>query len=100
MTPVKNKQDQDIKSEPKKDDPILQVKVSSPFHVYFDEPALSISGLNRTGPFDILPGHHNFITLLDACELRIRTSNEERRIRINGGVMHVKADMASVFLDV
>lgn len=78
----------------------LHVKVSSPFHIYYDEPAMSLSGVNRTGPFDILPGHHNFITLLEASELSIRTENEERRIRINGGVMHVKSDMASVFLDV
>ena len=78
----------------------LHVKVASPFRVYFDEPALSISGVNKTGPFDVLPGHHNFITLLDACVLNIRTANDERKIRINGGVMHVKADMANVFLDV
>lgn len=89
----------DSKSD-KQEAQTLHVKVSSPFHIYFDEPALSISGVNHTGPFDILPGHHNFITLLDACELNIRTSTDERRIKINGGVMHVKADMASVFLDV
>ncbi len=78
----------------------LKVKVSSPYQVYFDEPALSISGVNKTGPFDVLPGHHNFITLLEPCELSIRLSGDERRIKINGGLMHVKADMAVVFLDV
>lgn len=78
----------------------LQVRVSSPYRLYFDEPALSISGENLTGPFDILPGHHNFISLLIACELSINTVREVRKIRINGGVMHVKADMATVFLDV
>ncbi len=80
----------------------LRVKVASPYQVYFDEPALSISGVNKTGPFDVLPGHHNFITLLQPCDLVIRVNaNEQRKIiRINGGLMHVKADMASVFLDV
>ncbi len=80
----------------------LKVKVASPYQVYFDEPALSISGVNKTGPFDVLPGHHNFITLLQPCELVIRVNNNDQQkiIRINGGLMHVKADMASVFLDV
>ena len=78
----------------------LKIKVYSPFQVYFDEPALSISGINRTGPFDILPGHHNFISLLQPGQLSIRTANEERKIVINGGVMHVKADQVIVFLDV
>ena len=78
----------------------LKVKVASPYQVYFDEPALSISGVNKTGPFDVLAGHHKFITLLEPCELLIRLKNDERRIRINGGLMHVKADTATVFLDV
>ncbi len=78
----------------------LKVKVASPYRTYFDEPAISISGVNKTGPFDVLEGHHNFITLLEPCELVIRTGSEERRIRINGGLMHVKSDMAAVFLDV
>lgn len=78
----------------------LHVKVASPYQIYFDQPALSISGNNLTGPFDILPGHHNFITLLDRGELVIRTINDEQKIKINGGVMHVKSDMATVFLDI
>lgn len=90
----------DDKTDKNESSQSLHVKVASPFRIYFDEPALSISGVNKTGPFDVLPGHHNFITLLDACVLNIRTTNDERKIRINGGVMHVKADMANVFLDV
>jgi len=85
----------------KKDDkPTMLVKVYSPFQVYFDEPAYSISGENATGPFDILPQHHNFITLLSSGELVVRIPLGERKIRISGGVMHVKADRVTVFLDV
>lgn len=80
--------------------PTMHVKVHSPFHVYFDEQAYSISGVNGTGPFDILPHHHNFITLLDPCDLDIRAPLGDKRIRISGGVMHVKADNVIVFLDV
>lgn len=81
--------------------PTMRVKVYSPFKTYFDEPALSISAENETGPFDILPHHHNFITLLKAAEIIIRRTNESvQRIRISGGIMHVKADHVIVFLDV
>ncbi|HVC36480.1 MAG TPA: hypothetical protein VNE40_03520 [Candidatus Dormibacteraeota bacterium] len=79
----------------------MQVKVYSPSKVYFDEPAQSISAVNRTGPFDILSRHHNFITLLNPCELLINQgSGLGQRIRISGGIMHVKADKITVFLDV
>ncbi len=78
----------------------LHVKVYSPYQVYFDRNAYSVSAVNATGPFDILPKHHNFITLLEPCELVIRTSQGDVKIRIARGIIHVKADRAIVFLDV
>lgn len=82
------------------DSPEMHIKVYSPFKVYFDEAGESISAQNATGPFDILPRHHNFITLLSPCELVIRAKGREQRIRISGGLMHVKADQVIVFLDI
>lgn len=78
----------------------MHVKVHSPYKVYFDDQAESISAVNGTGPFDILPQHHNFMTLLDPSDISIRTHNEERKIRISRAVMHVKANQVIVFLDV
>lgn len=78
----------------------MQVKVYSPFKVYFDGEAESISAVNGTGPFDILPHHHNFMTLLIPCEIVVRIGKEEKRFKISHAVMHVKADKVIVFLDV
>jgi len=80
--------------------PMIHVKVYSPYQTYFDDDAYSISGLNNTGPFDILPHHHNFITLLNPSVLEVQVPNTVKRIRISRGVMHVKADRVIVFLDV
>ncbi len=88
------------KHHPDDTSPSMHIKVYSPFKVYFDDEGDSISGQNATGPFDILPRHHNFITLLNSCVLVIRTSRGEEKIRISGGLMHVKADQVIVFLDV
>ncbi len=90
-------------TEELKDDkgqPLMRVKVYSPFQNYFDEPAYSISAENHTGPFDILPRHHNFMTLVSACEMKIVAPTGDKIIRINRAVMHVKADQVIVFLDV
>lgn len=78
----------------------IHIKVYSPFKVYFDDDAKNISAENDTGPFDVLPGHHNFLTLLNPCELIIRNDKGEQRIRIVRGIMHVKKDRVVVFLDV
>jgi F0F1-type ATP synthase epsilon subunit len=78
----------------------MHVKVYAPFKSYFDGEALSISAVNDTGPFDILPRHHNFMTLLSQGEIVVRHDRGEEKIDIQRGVMHVKADEVIVFLDV
>lgn len=78
----------------------MHLKIYSPYKVYFDGEALSVSAESLTGPFDVLPKHHNFITLLEPCDTVVRTTKGEQTIRISGGVMHVKANDVVVFLDV
>ncbi len=84
----------------KNDGSSMRIKIYSPYKVYFDGDAQSISAESATGPFDILPKHHNFITLLEPCDAIVRTTKGEETIRISGGVMHVKADDLVIFLDV
>ena len=93
-------EDTAAKGAPKVAQDLLRVKVWSPFQVYYDSEAQSVSGVNGTGSFDILPRHHNFITLLNACDLVLETRDGEIKIRISGGVMQVHKDMVTVFLEV
>ncbi|MEK7603301.1 MAG: hypothetical protein AAB459_03605 [Patescibacteria group bacterium] len=78
----------------------MHVKVYAPFKTYYDDDAFSISAVNDTGPFDILPKHHNFMTLLSAGDVVVRNDSGEERVTIGQGIMHVKADEVIVFLDV
>lgn len=78
----------------------LHVKLYSPFQVYFDDEAESVSAENDTGPFDVLPRHHNFITLLNPCEVEIKSKTGDKRIKISRGVMHVHRNKVTIFLDV
>jgi len=79
---------------------LLKIKVYSPFKVYFDSMAESISAENDTGPFDVLPEHHRFMTLLNPCDIVIRLKEKEQKIRITRGIMHVRENKVTVFLDV
>jgi F0F1-type ATP synthase epsilon subunit len=78
----------------------MHVKVYAPFKTYFNGIANSISAVNDTGPFDILPKHHNFMTLLSPCDIVVRSDQGEETVTISRGIMHVKADRVIVFLDV
>lgn len=84
----------------RKDEGQLRVKVWSPFKVFYDAGANTVSGVNDTGAFDILPHHRNFITLLRPSDLVLQGKDGETRIKISGGVMQVHADTVTVFLEV
>ena len=54
------------------DAPSMQVKIYAPFRTYFEGSAANLSAANKTGPFDILPHHKNFMTLLVPCTVTVR----------------------------
>jgi len=79
----------------------LQVKVYAPFKTYFQGVAQSLSAANHTGPFDVLPGHHKFLTILSPCDIIIRQENQDEvKIPIKEGVLFTQQNKVSVFLDV
>lgn len=79
----------------------MYVKVFSAHQNYYEGPADSISAENDTGPFDILPKHYNFMTLVNRGEITIRIKGaEEKKLGITKGVMHVRRNSVIVFLDV
>jgi F0F1-type ATP synthase epsilon subunit len=81
--------------------PTLALKVYAPFQVYFEGEARSVSAVNATGPFDILPKHHNFLCMLIPSELKIQQiDGAVKTIKIHRALMHVKSDRVVVFMDV
>lgn len=80
--------------------PTIAVKVYAPFQVYFEGDAYSVSAVNATGPFDILPRHRNFLCMLVPCAVVIQTAEGAREIKINRALMHVKENRVVVFVDV
>lgn len=80
--------------------PTMAIKVFAPFKVFYEGEGYSLSAINETGPFDILPKHHNFLCMLVPCDLVIRTPYETRTIKISRALMHVKAEKVTIYLDV
>ena len=81
--------------------PTMAVKVYAPFKVYFEGEALSVSAVNATGPFDILPHHHNFLCMLVPCVIKVVAADgTTKEIKAHRALMHVKSDSVVVFMDV
>jgi F0F1-type ATP synthase epsilon subunit len=78
----------------------IYVKIYAPFKTYYDGVANSVSAINDTGPFDVLAGHHNFITILNAGEIKVIDDQGNHVIKNPQAIMHVKNNQVIVFLDV
>lgn len=80
---------------------LLHVKIYAPFKVYFNDAGNSFSAVNDTGPFDILYGHKNFMSILKPGPVIIRQpGKKEFSMQISKGVLHVKDNKVTVFLDI
>jgi len=80
--------------------PTLAVKVYAPFKIYYEGEAYSVTAENATGPFDILPHHHNFLCMLVPCLLTVQTADGPKQVKVSRALMHVKANRVVVFMDV
>lgn len=80
--------------------PTVAVKVFAPFQVFYEGDAYSVSAINETGPFDILPQHRNFLCMLVPSVLHIQTPDGPKEVKVSRALMHVKADRVVVFMDV
>lgn len=88
-------------SQREQDEKKFLLKIYSAYENYYEGLASSLSAENDTGPFDILPQHHNFMTLVNEGEVIIRVEGEDdRRLHIARGVLHVRKNKVTLFLDV
>jgi F0F1-type ATP synthase epsilon subunit len=81
--------------------PMLQARVYSPYRVFYNGPAVSVSGINAHGPFDVLLGHINFFSLLQTGDVTVDTGKEGEEpvvIPISHGILHVREDKVTLFV--
>ena len=67
---------------------LLEVTVSDPDRVLWKGKANSVSSENLQGPFDILPQHANFITIVQKQPIRIQTANEKKEFNFNNAIIY------------
>lgn len=77
----------------------LHVIARSPFHVYYEGDAQVLSAVNKVGPFDILPGHADFFSMLKPGEVVIGTESDAVSFTIKNGIITVRDDEIMLFVD-
>lgn len=78
----------------------LNIVARSPFELYFDGEAVSLSASNRIGAFDILPGHADFFSMLQRGEVTISPiEGEPVKIDANSGILTVRNNEVYLFVN-
>jgi F0F1-type ATP synthase epsilon subunit len=98
---VSKKDQKELKQTDDEHNDEIKVRVLSQFQTLYDDWATSFSAKNDTGPFDILKGHANFLTLISPCTATIQRADDiHREVDIERGVVRATHDVVEVFLDV
>ena len=79
-------------------DKILKVRINSPEKVVWEGEALWVSSVNTKGPFDILPLHANFITIIQKQTIRIKlASGEVQEYAFPNGVIYTHSNRVFIY---
>lgn len=79
----------------------LKVKILTPEEVLWEGYARSVSSENEVGPFDILPGHANFFSLVENHPLIIHKEGEDEEFNFEDPILiHVEDDEVSIYANV
>ncbi|KKU06271.1 MAG: ATP synthase F1, epsilon subunit [Parcubacteria group bacterium GW2011_GWA2_45_30] len=80
--------------------PNLSVTVRDREGVLFQGETEAVSSFNAKGPFDVLPLHANFISLIrNSVTLKIPSSSP-KEIMLNSGVIKVKENKVEVYVGI
>lgn len=84
----------------KPDSDALHVIARSPFELYYEGEAISLSATNRVGNFDILPGHADFFSMLEPGQIDIQPDGKEPvSIDSTGGILTVRNNEVLLFVN-
>lgn len=75
----------------------LNVIARSPFQIFYEGPAESISATNKVGDFDILPDHADFFSILSPGNVVINTPSKVLNFEIVNGIMTVRNNEVMLF---
>lgn len=76
----------------------LRVRIISPQQTFFEGEALSVSSKNMQGPFDILPEHANFITIIENSPIIIRIQDQKPQMfKFPIAIIYTTLNMVNIY---
>ena len=77
----------------------IHIKIQTRQEIIYEGDVLSVSSKNDTGPFDILPEHANFISIVkDQIVLRF-PNKQQQQFRLQTGILQVEEGRVNVYIE-
>lgn len=80
--------------------PVLKVEVRSRQGVVFNGELAAVSSFNSVGPFDILPEHSNFVSMIKNKLVLRRADGRIEELNVDNGVIMVEKNEVKIFVGV
>lgn len=80
--------------------PLLSVRISNPQRVIWEGEAEWVSSENTQGPFDVLPMHANFITIISNNEIRVKTKEKILAYTYPQSILYAHNNKVSVYTNI
>lgn len=77
----------------------FKVSINSPDELIWEGMANSVSSKNSSGPFDILPEHANFITMIEGDPIIVRFLDKEHVFKYSNAVLSVYNNIVTVYTE-
>lgn len=75
----------------------LTVSVKATDKILWEGEADSVSSMNSQGPFDILPFHSNFISVIENSPIIVRVDKEKKEYNFAFSVMYAHGNKVQIF---
>lgn len=81
-------------------DPIMSVVIHSRAGLIFEGPAVAVSSTNKIGPFDVLPLHANFVTVVEKHIVVELPSGIKKLFDIPRGILKNKQNKVEIYVGI
>lgn len=78
----------------------LFVSIKSPEGILFEGSAIAVSSFNDDGPFDILPMHANFISIIKKKLVLFETKDKVKEFKVDNAILKASENFIRVFLGI
>lgn len=88
-----------MSNEAKNESDLIKVDIRNRKEQFFRGEAHTVTSLNDTGEFDVLPKHANFVTLIRGFVIIDKGMPTEKKFEIDTGVLAAKTSAVDIYLD-